>query len=305
MFDLTNPIFADADAARAHLEAVNWPDGPFCPHCGETRNVHRLQGKSTRAGLIQCNSCLKNFTVTVGTVFERSKIALNKWMLATYLLSASKKGMSAHQLHRMLGVTYKTAWFMAHRIREAMDGANGTGPLGGPDHVVEADETYVGGKARNRAFRKLAGKKAVVALVEREGQVRSFHVANVNATDLRGLIVTNVDRASHLMTDESYVYTRVGREFNGHSTVNHSAKQYVTTGGFKHSNTAENFFSIFKRGVIGTYHHMSEAHLGRYCREFDFRYNTRKITDGARAIEALKGIVGKRLTYRRTDQLAA
>ena len=305
MFDLTNPIFTDADKARAHLEAVNWPDGPFCPHCGETRNVHRLQGKSTRAGLIQCNSCLKNFTVTVGTVFERSKIALNKWMLATYLLSASKKGMSAHQLHRMLGVTYKTAWFMAHRIREAMDGANGTGPLGGPDQVVEADETYVGGKARNRAFRKPAEKKAVVALVEREGHVRSFHVANVNAKDLRGLIVTNVDRASHLMTDESHVYTRVGREFNGHSTVNHSAKEYVTTGGFKHSNTAENFFSIFKRGVIGTYHHMSEAHLGRYCKEFDFRYNTRKINDGARAIEALKGIVGKRLTYRRTDQLAA
>ena len=301
--DITNPIFTDADKAREHLEAINWPEGPFCPHCGETENVHRLAGKSTRAGLIQCNSCLKNFTVTVGTVFERSKIGLNKWLLATYLLSASKKGMSAHQLHRMLGVTYKTAWFMCHRIREAMD--QPSGPLGDPGAVVEADETYVGGKARNRATRKPAPKKAVVALVERDGRARSFHVANVNAKDVRALVVTNIDRASHLMTDESPIYERMGREFNGHSAVNHSAKQYVTTGGFKHSNTAENFFSIFKRGVIGTYHHMSEAHLGRYCAEFDLRYNTRTITAGERATVILQGIVGKRLTYRRSDKLAA
>ena len=304
MFDLTNPIFTDAEKAREHLEAINWPQGPFCPHCGECENVHRLQGKSTRPGLIQCNSCLKNFTVTVGTVFERSKIALNKWMLATYLLSSSKKGMSAHQIHRMLGVTYKTAWFMCHRIREAMNIAP-EGPLGGPDSVVEADETYVGGKAKNRATRKPAPKKAVVALVERDGRARSFHVANVNAKTLRPLLVTNIDRASTLMTDESPVYVGVGREFGFHGKVNHSASQYVTTGGWKHSNTAENFFSIFKRGVIGTYHHMSEAHLGRYCAEFDFRYNTRGITDGERADAALKGIVGKRLTYRRTDRLAA
>ena len=264
-----------------------------------------MQGKSTRAGLIQCNSCLKNFTVTVGTLFERSKVPLNKWMLATYLLSSSKKGMSAHQIHRMLGVTYKTAWFMCHRIREAMTPAN-PAPLGtGPDSVVEADETYVGGKARNRATRKPAPKKAVVALVERNGEVRSFHVANVNAKTLRPLIVTNVDRSAHLMTDESPVYTRVGREFNGHSSVNHSASEYVTTGGFKHSNTVENFFSIFKRGVIGTYHHMSEAHLARYCREFDFRYNTRKLTDSERTIEAIKGARGKRLMYRQPCSLAA
>ena len=190
MFDLSNPIFTDADKAREHLEAVNWPQGPFCPHCGECENVHRLAGKSTRAGLIQCNGCLKNFTVTVGTVFERSKVPLNKWLLATYLLSSSKKGMSAHQIHRMLGVTYKTAWFMCHRIREAMD--QPSGPLGGPDKVVEADETYVGGKARNRATRKPAPKKAVVALVERNGMARSFHVANVNAKDVRALVVTNI-----------------------------------------------------------------------------------------------------------------
>lgn len=306
MFDITNPIFSDAERAREHLEALNWPNGPVCPHCSEFERVRRLQGKSHRAGLVQCNACLKNFTVTVGTVFERSKIPLNKWLLATFLLSSSKKGMSAHQLHRIMGVTYKTAWFMCHRIREAMKpGPNDRGPLGGVDLVVEADETYVGGKARNRATRAPAPKKAVVALVERDGQARSFHVANVNAKTLRNILVTNVDRKSHLMTDESPVYGAVGREFNGHSVVNHSAKQYVTTGGFKHSNTAENFFSIFKRGVIGTYHHMSEAHLGRYTAEFDFRYNTRKGSDAARADLALQGIVGKRLTYRRTDRLAA
>ena len=170
---------------------------------------------------------------------------------------------------------------------------------------MEADETYVGGKAKNRATRAPAPKKAVVALVHRNGKARSFHVASVNAKDVRALVVTNIDRASHLMTDESPIYVRMGREFNGHSVVNHSAKEYVTTGGFKHSNTAENFFSIFKRGVIGTYHHLSEAHIGRYCREFDFRYNTREMNDCERAAIALKGMEGKRLTYRRIDKLAA
>lgn len=303
--DITAPRFTNEDKAREHLEALRWPDGPFCPHCGSF-DAKRLEGAKHRKGLIQCNDCRQQFTVTVGTVFERSKVPLHKWLLCNHLLSASKKGMSAHEIHRLLGVTYKTAWFMCHRIREAMKTDVATsGPLGGPDTVVEADETYVGGKQKNRATRTVRKKEAVVALVEREGHVRSFHIANVTAKQLRPLIVTNVDRASHLMTDESHVYTRVGREFNGHSTVNHSASEYVTTGGFKHSNTVENFFSIFKRGVIGTYHHMSEAHLARYCAEFDFRYNTRKITDAERADEALKGIEGKRLTYRRTDQLAA
>ena len=305
MFDLTNPIFSDASKAREHLEALHWPNGPICPHCGETDRVKRLEGKSTRPGVIMCNPCRKPFTVTVGTIFEDSKIAINKWLLAFRLMASSKKGISAHQLHRSLGITYKSAWFMAHRIREAMDGADGDDPLGGPNTVVEADETYVGGKARNRAFRKPAAKKAVVALVQREGHVRSFHVANVNAKHIRGLIVTNVHRDSHLMTDESTVYTRVGREFAGHTTVIHSQNEYVRKGGFAHSNTAENFFSIFKRGVIGTYHHMSEAHLGRYCREFDFRYNTRAMTDAERSDVAIVGAIGKRLTYRRVDQLAA
>ena len=306
VFDLTNPIYGDANKAREHLEALHWPNGPVCPKCGETERVKRLEGKSTRPGVVMCNPCRKPFTVTVGTIFEDSKIPLNKWLLAFRLMAGSKKGISAHQLHRSIGITYKSAWFMAHRIREAMDGADGDGPLGGGDQaVVEADETYVGGKARNRANRKPAAKKAVVALVERDGKARSFHVANVNAKDVRGLIVTNVVRTAHLMTDESPVYTRLGREFSGHSVVNHSAKEHVTTGGFKHSNTAENFFSIFKRGVIGTYHHMSEAHLGRYCRKFDFRYNTRKISDAERTDIAIIGAIGKRLTYRRIDTVTA
>ena len=297
--NITAPRYTNADAARAHLESLYWPNGPVCPHCGSD-DTKRLMGKSHRAGLVQCNACREQFTVTVGTVFERSKVPLHKWLLCNHLLVSSKKGMSAHEIGRLLGVTYKTAWFMCHRIRAAMTPAN-PAPLGGPDKVVEADETYVGGNARNRAFRTPRAKQAVVALVERDGHVRSFHVANVTAAQLRPLIVTNIARTSYLMTDESKVYTRVGREFNGHGTVNHGASEYVTTGGFKHSNTVENFFSIFKRGVIGTYHHMSEAHLARYTAEFDFRYNTRKGTDAERADAALLGAAGKRLTYRRAN----
>ena len=300
--NITDPIFHDEAKALAHIEASRWNGAPHCGHCGSLR-VRRLEGQMV--GYFQCNDCREKFTVRTGSIMERSHVPLHKWLLAFHLMAASKKGMSAKQMERMLGVTYRTAWFLCHRVREAMDGAAPTGPLGGPDMVVEADETYVGGKARNRATRKPAPKKAVVALVERNGFARSFHVANVNAKDVRALVVTNIDRASHLMTDESPIYTRMGREFNGHSTVNHSASEYVTTGGFKHSNTAENFFSIFKRGVIGTYHHMSEAHLGRYCAEFDLRYNTRDMNDGERAALILKGAVGRRLTYRRIDRLAA
>lgn len=303
MFDLTNPIYHDADKAREHLEALHWPEGPICPKCGECENVTRLKGKSTRPGVVMCNSCRKPFTVTVGTIFERSKIGLNKWLLGFRLMAGSKKGISAHQLHRSLGITYKSAWFMAHRIREAMNLPT-EGPLGGKSETVEVDETYVGGKAKNRATRKPAKKKAVVALVQRDGKARSFHVANVNARDVRALVVTHIDRASGLLTDESPIYLKMGREFHYHGSVNHSAKEYVR-GVFHHTNTAENFFSIFKRGVIGTYHHMSEAHLGRYCAEFDFRYNTRDLTDAERTDEALNGARGKRLTYRQPSSLAA
>jgi len=221
--NITDPIFHDEAKALAHIEASRWNGEPNCPHCGSLR-VRRMEGK-TQAGMFLCNDCRDKFTVRTGSIMERSHVPLHKWLLATHLMAASKKGMSAKQMERMLGVTYKTAWFLCHRIREAMDGAGSTGPLGGPDKVVEADETYVGGKAKNRATRKPAPKKAVVALVERDGQVRSFHVANVNAANVRSLIVTHVDRASHLMTDESPIYVRLGREFNGHSAVNHSAKE--------------------------------------------------------------------------------
>jgi hypothetical protein len=264
--------------------------------------VHRLEGKSHRAGLIQCNTCLKNFTVTVGTVFERSKIPLNKWLLATFLLSSSKKGMSSHQLHRMLGVTYKTAWFMTHRIREAMkdDGS----PLGGPGKVVESDEAFVGGSRKKRAYRKPAPMKKVVTLVERDGRARSFHVANIHHGNVRAALVTNVHRSSTLMTDDARMYWSIGREFAHHGTVLHAGHEY-SKGDGTHSNTAENFFSILKRGVVGTYHHWSEAHMHRYLAEFDFRYSYKDVTDGERSDAALKGIVGKRLTYRRTAALAA
>jgi hypothetical protein len=209
--------------------------------------------------------------------------------------------MSAAQIARMLGVTYKTAWFMMHRIREAMkdDG----GPLGGPGKTVEADEAFVGGRAHNRAFRKPAPKKKVVALVERGGRARSFHVANIHGNTVRSALVTNIDRASTLMTDEASIYRDVGREFGYHGHILHAGRQYAK--GLVHSNTAENFFSILKRGVIGTYHHWSEAHMHRYLAEFDFRYSTKDETDKDRADKALKGIGGKRLTYRRTAALAA
>lgn len=299
--NITDPIFHNEEAAQAHIEASRWNGEPNCPHCGSLK-VRRMEGK-TQAGMFLCNDCRDKFTVRTGSVMERSHVPLHKWLLATHLMAASKKGMSAKQMERMLGVTYKTAWFLCHRIREAMDGAAPSGPLGGPGIVVEADETYVGGKAKNRAFRKPAAKKMVVSLVERDGRVQSRHVASIKAQDVRPLVVTAIDRASHLMTDESHIYSRMGREFAGHSTVNHGDKVYST--GFKHTNTVENFFSIFKRGVIGTYHHMSEAHLARYCAEFDCRYNTRDLTDGERAAVILKGGEGRRLTYRRTDRIAA
>jgi transposase-like protein len=304
MFDLTNPIYHDADKAREHLEALHWPNGPICPKCGECENVTRLKGKSTRPGVVMCNSCRKPFTVTVGTIFERSKIGLNKWLLGFRLMAGSKKGISAHQLHRSLGITYKSAWFMAHRIREAMN-LPAEGPLGGPGKVVEADETYVGGKTKNRAKRKPAAKKAVVSLIERGGRARSFHLPGyfLKADDVRALVVTNIDRASHFMTDENAIYKKMGAEFASHGSVSHSTGVYAK--GKTHSNCAENFFSIFKRGIIGTYHHLSEQHLGRYCAEFDFRYSTRDLTDAERTDEALNGARGKRLTYRQPSSLAA
>jgi transposase-like protein len=301
MDDILAPRFIDPVAARKHLEALRWGDTPECPHC-ESADVTRLEGKKHRDGLLQCNTCREQFTVTVGTVFERSKVPLNKWLLCNHLLVSSKKGISAHQIHRMLGVTYKTAWFMCHRLREAMK-PTGEPPLGGPGKIVESDEAFVGGKQSRRAYRKVAPKKKVVALVERDGRARSFHVANIHANTVRSALVTNIDRASTLMTDDALIYKAVGREFAGHHALLHASRHYAK--GEVHSNTAENFFSILKRGVIGTYHHWSEAHIHRYLAEFDFRYSTKDISDGERADKSLMGIAGKRLTYRRTASLAA
>jgi transposase-like protein len=315
MFDLTNPIYHDADKAREHLEAIHWPDGPVCPHCGncDQKRIKKLQGKSTRPGVFKCNECRKPFSVTVGTVFERSKIPLNKWVLATHLMAASKKGMSAHQLHRMLGVTYKTAWFMAHRIREAMaPSPKDKGPLGGEGKTVEADTTYVGGKEKNKHLSKRnarniggMGKQVVHVLVERGGKAKSDHIANVTGKTLRPILVKQVDRKSTLMTDEHGGYYHVGKEFARHEKVDHGAREYVR--GDAYSNTAEGYFAILKRGIIGVYHHVSEAHLKRYLAEFDFRYNYRaslKISDKERADKLLEGARGKRLTYRRIDEAA-
>lgn len=302
---LQNPIFKDRNKARQYLEATLWPDGPVCGHCGVINEATPIKG---RDGLYQCNACRKQFTVTVGTVFERSHIPLDKWLLATFLLCASKKGISAHQMHRMLDITYKSAWFMMHRLREAMVHSN-PDPMGGDGKTVEADETYWGGarKGKNRKGKQfgIADKMKVVALVERNGRARSFHVEKVNMKTVAPILRTNVDRKSKLMTDEAKHYVRVGKEYSGHEAVEHNAEEWVR--GEAHTNTIEGFFGIFKRGMKGTYQHCGEQHLKRYLAEFDFRYNNRialGVDDSARTDTALKGIVGKRLTYRRTDQAA-
>jgi transposase-like protein len=307
MTDLTNPIFTDADKAREHLERLYWPNGPTCRHCGnaDASRITKLTGKSTRPGVLWCNECDKPFSVTVGTIMEDSHLPLNKWVLAFHLMSASKKGMSAHQLHRMLGVTYKTAWFLAHRIREAMGDPTPNksgGPLGGENKVVEADETVIGGKAKNRAFREPAPKKAVLTLVERDGRARSFNVANIDAKTLRPTVMKHTSRKSTLMTDEAAYYVKMGREFDAHHAVDHSRSEYAykLDGRTISTNNAENYFSIFKRGVVGTYHSISEAHLHRYLAEFDFRYSNRSklgVEDTERTAKAIKGAEGKRLTY--------
>jgi len=304
MCDLTNPAFTDEDKAREFLEASRWPDGPVCPFCSRIDTVRPLAGASMGPGWYYCSNCQDKFTVRVGTLYERSHIALHKWLFATHLLTASKKGMSALQLSRMLGITYKSAWFMCHRIREGMAPTKPS-PIGGEGKIVEADETFIGGKVKNRAYAKMEPKKhAVMTLVERDGESRSFHIANVRAKTLREKIVTTVSRKSHLMTDELGSYEKIGQEFSGHGTVCHSANEYARLGGFIHTNTAECRFSLMKRAVFGTHHSVSEAHLPRYLAEWDFKFNARKMKDGERAALALKGIEGKRLTYRISNQTA-
>lgn len=301
---LNQPHFQNPDKARQYLERVRWPDGAICPHCGVIGEHYELAGKATRPGVWKCHACREQFTVTVGTVFERSKIALNVWLQAVYLLCSSKKGMSSHQLHRTLGVTYKTAWFMSHRIREAFKRGTFT-TMGGSGKIVEADETYFGnikGKPRS------AGgwhKHKILALVERGGEVRGFHVASVTGENIKPILLKQIHADTHLMTDEAKNYVLPGRQFAKHSTVNHGIKEYAR--GDVTTNTVEGYFSLLKRGLIGTYHHVSEEHLKRYVGEFDFRYNNRAalgVTDEERTNAALKGISGKRLTYRSTNTRA-
>jgi transposase-like protein len=287
--DLTNPIFTDPEAARKHFEAIRWPNGPYCPFCGVTDRVAQLGGKSMGPGWYHCRDCRRKFTAQVGTVYERSHIPMTKWLLATNLMCASKKGISAHQLHRMLGLPYKTAWFMARRIREAMrDGA--LSPLGGTGKFVEVDETYIG---RVRGMRKSRGpshKMKVLSLVERGGNVRSIRVESVSRPVVEAIVKANVDHESRLTTDEAPYYPRIGRHFAGHESVNHSADEWAR--GDAHTNTLEGFFSIFKRGMRGVYQHCGEQHLHRYLAEFDFRYNKRSalnVTEAERAIKAIKG----------------
>jgi len=302
MCDLTNPTFTDEAKAREFLEASRWPDGAVCPFCGQIDSVNPLGGKSMGPGWYFCSDCRQKFTVRVGTLYERSHIPLHKWLMATHLIVSSKKGMSAKQIERMLGITYKSAWFMCHRIREAMKPAKSEGPLGGLRKIVEADETFIGGKSTNRAYKPPRKKEAVFTLVERDGRGKSFHVANVKAKTLREAIVTNVDRKSFLMTDEAPHYVNVGKEFALHGSVNHSQDEYDRAGW--NTNTAESRFALMKRAVFGTHHSISQAHLHRYLVEWDFKWNTRKVKDGERAALALKGIEGKRLTYRPADKAA-
>ena len=301
MCDISNPIYHDETKAREWLEAELWPNGPICPHCGVVDQATLLKGKTTRAGLYQCNACREPFTITVGTLYERSHIPLHKWLMGTHLMMASKKGVSSLQLHRMLGIGKKSAWFMAHRIRESLRVAVIPGDeLGGIGKPVEIDETYVGGKSRNRKSH-VPSKEPVVALVERKGRVRSRHVPTVNGETLRPILKEMVRKDTFIMTDDSPVYPPIMGGFRGHGTVNHSAEEYVR-GVFYHTNTVENYFSILKRGIVGVYHHVSPQHLHRYCTEFDFRYNNREglgVNDNERMANSIPGIVGKRLTYRR------
>ena len=303
--DLKSPIYHDEDAARAHLEALLWPHGPECPKCGVLGDrITKLQGSSTRPGVYKCKDCRKPFSVTIGTVMERSHIPLSKWVLASHFMASSKKGMSALQLQRMLGVTYESAWFLFHRLRECPKNPNPP-PMGGKGKVVEADETYIGGKESNKHAHKRLGrhdlkldaKESIVTLVSRDGEARSFHVANVTAKTLRTVLMTNIDKGTHLMTDGARSYRYLGREFGAHSAVDHSAGEYARED-FHHSNTVESFFAILKRGVYGTFHSISPAHMHRYLTEFDFRYSTRDLADPDRAELLLKGAKGKRLMYR-------
>jgi transposase-like protein len=316
---LSEPYFHDEAKAYEFVEDHIWANGRSCPFCGSIGNSALLKGKSTRIGLYKCRDCRKPFSVKIGTIFEGSHIPLHVWLQAIALMSASKKGISANQLHRTLSITLKSAWFLAHRIRAAMDPFHAAKPgpdMGGEGKIVEADETYLGkrdGKPSEPdsfisgfgwvSHPKIQTQRKVVALVERGGSVRSFHVDRVDGETVKDVLLSNVDTNSELMTDEAGVYQRPGGHFVAHHTVNHSQDEYVR--GYAHTNTIEGYFGVFKRGMKGTYQHCAEKHLHRYLAEFDFRYNARQalgVNDEARTVKALQGIKGKRLTYRTTNR---
>jgi transposase-like protein len=307
MSDLTNPIFHDEDAARAHFEAIRWPDGkPTCPHCGAVDQATRLEGKSHRPGLFVCRSCREHFTVTVGSVMESSHVPLHKWALGFHLMASSKKGVSAHQLMRNLGLgSYRTAWFMAHRIREAMFD-NDPEPLGGKDKTVEVDETYIGkpestfvtGKGW-QGKRGIGTKQKVLTMVERGGRAVSIKIDDLTIPTIKKVLGAHIVLDSTLNTDEAQFYKKPGKAFAKHAAVCHGDGEYVR--GSTTTNTVEGFFGIFKRGMKGVYQHCGDQHLQRYLHEFDFRYSNRValgVSDTERTHRAIKGAAGKRLTYR-------
>jgi transposase-like protein len=291
--------FHDEKAAYAFVEARIWPNGPVCPHCGSVERISKMGGKSTRIGAYKCYACRRPFTVKVGTIFEASHVPMRHWLQAIFLMSSSKKGISSNQLHRTLGCTLKTAWFISHRIREAMR-VNGSEPMGGEGEIIEADETFIGRLAgQPKAKAGWGHKNTVLTLVRRGGEARSFHVDSTTVASIVPILRANIKAESAVHTDEAHQYKSLRKHFPLHDSVNHKAEEYSR--GSISTNTVEGFFSIFKRGMKGIYQHCSEKHLHRYLAEYDFRYSNRiglGVNDVARAERALKGVVGKRLTYR-------
>ncbi len=292
------PYFADEEKAIRFVEKMIWPGGkPICPHCGGVDKAYRINGKNTRPGLLKCGHCRKQFTVKVGTIFESSHIPMTKWLMAIYMMCNAKKGVSANQLHRSLGISYKSAWFLCHRVREAMNKEPLKTKLSGE---VEVDETYIGGKAKNNMRKKRRGPDAhkkipVMTLIERDGKARTFRMPDQLHNKMRAVVLPNVHPSAHLITDGHPAYKGLDRYFDRHSRIDHS-KEYVR--GIIHINFAESYHSLLKRGIFGTFHHVSEKHLSRYLREFEFKWNSRKQSDGERTVAAIRGAKGKRLMYR-------
>jgi transposase-like protein len=316
---LDEPRFRTEEAAYGYVESIVWPNGPVCPRCGLIGEAGKLKGKSTRLGVYKCYACRKPFTVKVGTIFEKSHVPMHIWLQAMHLLCSSKKGFSANQFCRVLGVDFKTGWFIGHRIREAMKDDGTSGPLGGEGKVLEIDETFWGHKEgwepepyrleNGRWSRKrmaYSGMNPIVTLVERGGRARSIQAQDITLRTLRDIVAENADTKSDLMTDNLRAYRTIGRRFASHETVNHGDDEYVRDlgdGKKAHTNTVEGYYSVFKRGMVGVYQHCNERHLHRYAAEFDFRYSNRAalgVDDEERTERAVRGIIGKRLTYRTT-----